>query len=185
MSTETNETVVNIAETSESIIKPTAGAAASHEELLTRYENAVKDNAKYREERTAHRKQIQELEDQARKVPELEASIPKIEQQARERVAKADFKARLRAEGIVDPDFLKLVDLSKVEYDADGEPSNADEIWTAFREAKSYLFAGKSAVDTSTSSIHKAPSQKVETFDWLTATAEEVKRADKPSRYKP
>lgn len=182
MTTETTETpeLETVAETkattSTKTESTTAGAdKPTYEKLDEHNGQLLADNKKYRDKINELKTQARELDAQARKAAELEESIPKIEQQARERVAKADFRARLRAVGIDDPDVLKMVDLSAVKFDDEGEPVNVDEVWTAFQEAKSYLFAGKAAVDTSTSSVHKAPRRTDDTIDWLTATAEEVK----------
>jgi hypothetical protein len=169
--TESNDSTVSTAVIEETVTHTPVGADATREELLKRYETAVADNARYRD-RLRQSEKDKEAKD-SEVAAHLEAKT-QAEQRANERVAKADFRARLRSAGIDDPDVLKLVDLSPIKYDEDGEPTNADEIWAQFQEAKSYLFAGKAAVDTSTSSIKTAPSQKEETFDWMTATAEQI-----------
>ena len=173
------------AETVQPIEKTQAPAGAeklSYEKLEEYHEKAIADNVKYRKSNSEYKERLKDMEEQARKVPELEESLSKTKQQARERVAKADFRARLRSEGIEDADVLKMVPLDTVEYDDDGEPKNADEVWSKFQEAKSYLFGNKPASTVSTSSVHKAPAPKITEVDWMTVSAEEMKRASKPSK---
>jgi hypothetical protein len=164
-------------------VEAAAGAAKlSYEQLDEYHERAIADNVKLRKANSDYKAQMKELNEQASKAAALEESIPKIEQQARERVAKAEFRARLRNEGIDNANALKLLDLSIVKYDDEGDVANADEVWDQFREANPFIFGSKQAVNTSTSSVHKAPEPKITEIDWLKVSAEERKRASKPSR---
>lgn len=183
MSTETNETT-ETTQSAETITAPTsktssAGADISSEELMKRYDNAVSDNVKYREERKGYQKQIADFEAEKGKVAEqLEAK----DNAANERVAKTEFRTRLRHAGIDNANALKLLDLSEVTFDADGDIANADDVWTKFQEANPYLFGGNVKVsDTKSTSVHTAPSPKVTPIDWMTVSKEERAKI-KPSQ---
>jgi len=172
MTTETSATASAESTTESKIETKTAGAAKfSFEELEKYREEAISDNIKLREKNSEYKKQMQQLETQARKGAELEEQLTKVEQQARQRVAKAEFKALLKHSGIDDPDVLKLLPLESVEYDDEGEPSNVEAIWTTFQESKKYLFNAKT--NTSTAAIKAAPEPKNVSVDWNTLSDEE------------
>jgi len=62
------------------------------------------------------------------------------EQRANERVIRAELKVAAQKAGMIDLDGLKLADVSKVTLEADGTVKGADELMTALKEAKPYLF---------------------------------------------
>lgn len=62
------------------------------------------------------------------------------EQRANERVIRAELKVAAQKAGMIDLDGLKLADISKVTLEADGTVKGADELMTALKEAKPYLF---------------------------------------------
>lgn len=81
-------------------------------------------------------------EQQAKKIAELEQKLTDGDAAARARVAKAALKAAAAAGGAVYPgDVPALVDLTKVKFDRDGEPSNADELVAALKESRPALFS--------------------------------------------
>lgn len=91
------------------------------------------------------------------KVAELESgskdALTKAEQAANDRVLRAELKAVAAKHGAVDvADALKVLDLSGVKLDADGNLTGADELFEAAKKAKPYLFG-----TTSTSSTQKTP----------------------------
>ena len=71
---------------------------------------------------------------------------------ADQRVIRAELKAAAIKAGMVDLDGLKLADLSKVKLNDQGEVEGAEELMTALKKAKPYLFG-----EPSTSSMHRAP----------------------------
>lgn len=155
----------------------------TYEQLEADYESVIKDQVKARAKINEYKSTISALEPQARKVTELEEKVTQTSTAYQVKLAQAEFKGRLRAEGITDPDILKLIDLSTAKVGDDGEVANADEIWDKFKASKAYLFQGKEPVNTSSGSTRDKPKPDSGTqIDWLKATAEEVAKARKPSR---
>jgi TolA-binding protein len=120
------------------------------------------------------------------KVAELETgskdALTKAEQAANDRVLRAELKAVAAKHGVVDVnDALKVLDLSGVKLDENGDVIGADELFEAAKKAKPYLFG-----TTSTSSTQKPPPagdpkpvdvRKVESKDYEAAKAAFLKAA--------
>jgi hypothetical protein len=185
MQTETETTESSKTDTSISHSSPSS-EAKNYEDF---YNKAVADNVKLRAKNNELKTLVTQLEPEAQKSAELAEQLSKEASTKQQLVARTEFKARLRQEGINDPDVLKLFDLSQAKVTDDGDVENADELWESFKTAKPYLFGSKSSgedktVNTSTSSTAKAPKPNATTgIDWSTATDEEVRAAQKPSRY--
>lgn len=119
-------------------------AAAKKEAVEARAElKALKD------QQEADRKKAEEAvnaklsadEQQAKRIEELEKKLADGDAAARARIAKAALKAAAAAGGAVYPgDVPALVDLTKVKFDRDGEPTNADELVVALKESRPALF---------------------------------------------
>jgi hypothetical protein len=62
--------------------------------------------------------------------------------------ARAGLKVAAQRARLIDLDWLKLVDMTKVTLEDDGTVKGADELMIALKEAKPYLF-GKHARDMS------------------------------------
>jgi outer membrane murein-binding lipoprotein Lpp len=91
------------------------------------------------------------------KVAELETggkeALTKAEQAANDRVLRAELKAVAAKHGAVDvADALKVLDISGVKLDENGNLTGADELFEAAKKAKPYLFG-----TTNTSSTEKPP----------------------------
>jgi hypothetical protein len=114
-----------------------------------------------REENKSWRLKISERDNELStlkaKVAELESgskdALTKAEQAANDRVLRAELKAVAAKHGVVDVnDALKVLDLSGVKLDENGDVVGADELFEAAKKAKPYLFG-----TTSTSSTQKVP----------------------------
>jgi ribosomal protein L29 len=64
----------------------------------------------------------------------------------RDDAIRAELKVAAQKARLIDLDWLKLVDMSKVTLEDDGTVKGADELMAALKEAKPYLF-GKHARD--------------------------------------
>jgi hypothetical protein len=80
------------------------------------------------------------------------AKITETNTAADQRVIRAELKASALKAGMVDLDGLKLLDLSTVKLNAQGEVEGADALMDAAKKAKPYLFGA-----ASTSSGTKPP----------------------------
>jgi hypothetical protein len=114
-----------------------------------------------REEAKSWRLKVQdrdtELTTLKAKVAELETggkdALTKAEQAANDRVLRAELKAVAAKHGAVDvADALKVLDISGVKLDENGDLVGADALFEAAKKAKPYLFG-----TTSTSSTEKPP----------------------------
>lgn len=77
--------------------------------------------------------------------------VSKAEQAANDRVLRAELKAIAKGHGVVDvTDALKVLDLSAVKLDADGNVVGADELFEAAKKAKPYLFGTGNTTNTNT-----------------------------------
>jgi hypothetical protein len=120
------------------------------------------------------------------RIAELEAgtkdALTAAEKAANDRVLRAELKAVAAKHGVVDVnDALKVLDLSGVKLDENGDVIGADELFEAAKKAKPYLFG-----TTSTSSTQKPPPagdpkpvdvRKVESKDYEAAKAAFLKAA--------
>lgn len=113
-----------------------------------------------REESKGHRLKAQEQE-QLRKAAEdaaaktkadSEAAIAKARTDADARVIRSEVRAEAVKAGMIDLDGIKLLDLSKLKLDDDGNVVGVAELIEAAKKAKPYLFG-----DASTSSQQKPP----------------------------
>ncbi len=83
------------------------------------------------------------------------AKIAEATTAAEQRVIRAEIKAAAVKAGMIDLDGLKMLDLSGVKLDENGEVIGADELLADAKKAKPYLFG-----DAKTSSTSKAPEPK-------------------------
>jgi hypothetical protein len=134
---------------------PAAPAAPTRESFSREYVSELREEAKtYRLKATekdtalaAAQARIAELENGTKD------ALTQAEKAANERVLRAELKAVAAKHGVVDvSDALKVLDLSGVKLDENGDVVGADELFEAAKKAKPYLFAA-----VSTSSTQKAP----------------------------
>ncbi len=139
-------------------VKETAGAGKyTYEQLEAFREEAIADNVKLRTKHAEYKTRIGDLEQQARKADELEKEVTTLKTSARVEVAQARLEALAVKEGIVDPDALKLIDLSELKFDDNGKPENLKALLESFKEAKPHFFTEGAAKSASTSSTAKMP----------------------------
>jgi hypothetical protein len=128
---------------------------ASKETFSREYVSELRDEAKSYRLKAAEKDTA--LATAQARIAELEAgtkdALTKAEQAANDRVLRAELKAVAAKHGVVDvSDALKVLDLSGVKLDENGDVVGADELFEAAKKAKPYLFAA-----VSTSSTQKAP----------------------------
>jgi hypothetical protein len=134
---------------------PPAPPAPTREQFSREYVSELREEAKtYRLK--ASEKDTALAAAQA-KIAELEAgtkdALTAAEKAANDRVLRAELKAVAAKHGVVDVnDALKVLDLSGVKLDENGDVIGADELFEAAKKAKPYLFG-----TTSTSSTQKVP----------------------------
>ncbi len=93
----------------------------------------------------------------------LERRLAETEQQARNRVIRAELKVEAVRAGIVDLDGLKLLDLTNVEVNSEGELANAGELIAQLRRAKPWLFGATSSSSPASPPPAQPPRQKLAT----------------------
>lgn len=86
----------------------------------------------------------------AKHLTDAEAKTKAIESSANDRVLRAELRALAREAGILDLDDLKLMDVSGLKVDADGNVTGADALIAAFKEAKPYKFKEVSSTSSTT-----------------------------------
>ncbi|KAF1003125.1 MAG: hypothetical protein GAK28_04926 [Luteibacter sp.] len=104
--------------------------------------------------REAAEKRAKEAEDAA------SARIAEATSAADQRIIRAELKAVAIKAGIVDLDGLKLVDLSKVKLNEQGEVEGADALIEELKTAKPYLFGAAGSSSVSTPPANTPPAQK-------------------------
>lgn len=70
----------------------------------------------------------------------LERKLAEVKQAAQTRLIQSELKAEALRAGIADPDGLKLIDLSAVQLNDDGEVENAATVISGLKQAKPWLF---------------------------------------------
>lgn len=103
--------------------------------------------AKLNRRSAKYRTKAKELEDKLAKEAEdrqkaIDDALNKQRDEGNARLIRAELRAQLKASGAVNvDDALKLLDVSKLKIDEHGEVSGVDELLTATRKEKPYLFA--------------------------------------------
>jgi len=114
------------------------------------------------------------------RIVELERKIMEQEAQFQTRLIHADLKAHAIKAGMVDLDGLKLVDLSGIKLNANGEVEAADRLMSDLRRSKPWLFQGTSSSTTVAAPPTTAPNVKRATImshdEWQAARAELLRR---------
>ena len=101
-----------------------------------------------REENKASRVAKMEAESKVKAAEELaakhladaETKTKAIEAAANDKILRSELRALAREAGILDIDDLKLLDVSKLKIDDDGNVTGAEDLIKAFKEAKPYKF---------------------------------------------
>jgi len=87
-------------------------------------------------------------------------SVTEATTKAEQRIIRAELKAVAIKAGIVDLDGLKLVDLSTVKLDANGEVEGADALIETLKTSKPYLFGAPNSSSTATPPATPTASKK-------------------------
>lgn len=104
------------------------------------------------------------LEELRSRAETLERRLSEMQQQAGARLIRAELKAEAIRVGIVDPDGLKLIDISALKLNEDGEFESAAKLISEFKQAKPWLFeAHRSSSSGSVAPRSSPPRQKLAT----------------------
>ncbi len=113
----------------------------------------------------------------------LERQLAEVQRQTESRIVRAELKAEAIRAGIVDPDGLKLLDISAIKLNRDGEVDSAGTLIADFKRAKPWLFGNPPPVSTSSLAVAppaQPPSQKsakdMTEEEWRAARAALLKR---------
>lgn len=103
-----------------------------------------------------------EAEEKATKKAEtlLEKRLSEMQEANKQRLIKTELRAHAMRAGVIDFDDVYTIlhrDLGKIEFDDDGEVTNAGDIITELKSRKPHLFAG-----VNTSSTERAPKTRME-----------------------
>ena len=93
----------------------------------------------------------------------LERRLAETEQEARDRILRAELKVEAVRAGIVDLDGLKLLDLKSVELTPQGELTNGAELIAHLRRMKPWLFGSSSSSSPATPPPPQPPRQRLAT----------------------
>jgi hypothetical protein len=89
-----------------------------------------------------------------------DARVTETSKTAEQRIIRAELKAHAVKAGIVDIDGLKLVDLSGVKLDDNGEVVGADALIESLKKAKPYLFGSPQSSSTTPVPSKDPPAEK-------------------------
>ena len=93
----------------------------------------------------------------------LERQLVEVQQRTEAQLIRAELKAEAIRAGIIDLDGLKLIDLSEVKLNADGEVEGAPALMTRLKKAKPWLFSAASLSSTAMPPPAQALRQKLAT----------------------
>jgi hypothetical protein len=113
---------------------------------------------------------------------ELELRLAELEATTTARLIRAELKTEAVRAGMVDLDGLKLIDITSLKLDDEGNLAGAAEVMRQMRRAKPWLFGGgASTSSTSAAPPTTPPRPKLATEmtddEWRAARAELLKRA--------
>ena len=112
---------------------------------------------------------------------DLERRLAELEASTSVRLIRAELKTEAVRAGMVDLDGLKLIDITSLKLDDDGNLPAAAEVMRQMRRAKPWLFGGASTSSTSAAPPPTPPRPKLATEmtddEWRAARAELLKRA--------
>jgi len=161
-----------------------AKARIKNNELATENANLKAERDQAVKDKDESNKQVIKLTDDLKKMDtDNKAAIETMSKDHSGKLILAELKAVAVKQGLVDPDILKLADLSKLKFDDKGNLEGADDLLKALKESKPYAF-GK-PVD-STTGQHQTPGKdkdekndamKLSATDYKAALAEAIKKA--------
>lgn len=90
--------------------------------------------------------ELSEAEKQAKRAAELEAQLAAMQAAQREQIVRYEVMLRAANRNVVDPEAaVKLIDLSSLEFDEEGKPTNIDKALDALLKHKPYLVKSEAA----------------------------------------
>jgi len=143
-----------------------------HARELRRENASLREKTKSIDEAAAQAK----IDEAVRKAVEAQetktkAIIDAEREASHRRIINSEVKGAALSIGLQDADAIKLIDISSLKVDENGEVAGVTELLAAFKTAKPYLF--KEAPAHSSNPNPPPPKAKVETFDARKATPEE------------
>ncbi|MDE2200927.1 MAG: hypothetical protein KGJ41_18110 [Rhodospirillales bacterium] len=110
----------------------------------------------------------------------LERRLSDMEALANARVIYAEMKSEAVRAGMVDLDGLKLIDMSRVSLDSEGNVTGASEIMREVRRAKPWLFrstnSSSSALPPPSEEARQKKATEMSLDEWQAARADLLKR---------
>jgi hypothetical protein len=117
----------------------------------------------------------------ADRAADLERRLAELEASTTARLIRAELKAIAVRAGMIDLDGLKLIDVTDLKLDDDGNVKGAGEVMRDLRRAKPWLFGGASTSSSSSPPPATPPRPKLATemnyAEWQAARAELLRRA--------
>lgn len=133
---------------------------------------------------TKHKEDLEKLKlDTTAKVKDADSKAAAAKSDADKRVMMSELKLEASTKGILDTEYLKLLDLSTVKVDDAGNVTNAAEVIDGLKTAKPHMFGEAAKPGTQTGNTTKpgatAPAAKPgdSKFNAMTATKEEFDKA--------
>lgn len=139
-----------------------AGTPPEKESFTKEYVAELRAEAKgYRLKAAELEAKLRAAEEQGEKAAQdAEARIAATVTAANDRIIRAELKAAAIQAGIVDPDALKLADLSKVALKEDGSVEGTGAALAELKKAKPYLFGAPNTSGTDTPPARTPPAPK-------------------------
>lgn len=156
---------------------------SERDSAITERDDAIKSRDGYKgqieKQRTEYEAKISEATENVTKAQaEAAEALAARTAAANEAVIRAEAKAAATRMGSVAPDdVVRLIDLSTVKIGEDGAITGLDEVMTAAKEAKAYLFTEPAKPGVVTGNTQSTPAPKPGTpseFNARTAKPEEV-----------
>jgi hypothetical protein len=110
-----------------------------------------------------------------------EAALAALQAEAKDKLIRAELKAEAVRAGMIDLDGLKLLDLSQVAVDENGNVVEPERIFQRLKRTKPWLFGGGSSSSVAAHAPRpEAPRQRqaseMSHEEWLAARAALIKR---------
>lgn len=116
----------------------------------------LKKDIKYREQLKASLKENEafkiEAEKEKKQLSDKALNLESTANSFKDKYAQAELKAHAVAAGLTDLDAIKMMDTSSVTVDENGDVKGVEEVISAFKASKPYLFASDKKTSSSTNS---------------------------------
>lgn len=118
--------------------------------LLAKVAELERDNRSYREkdrqreesQRQADEAKLSEAERQAKRFADMETENAALKAQLRDERIRARIQSAAARQGFADPgDAFRLLDQDRIEFDANGGPTNVDKLLEGLAKTKPYLLS--------------------------------------------